>query len=240
MPKGLFITGTDTEVGKTIVTAGLLRYLRARGIDAVSMKPVQTGAVALNGALVAPDLEFHHHAARLKPAEAERALMAPYLYEPACSPHLAGRLAGDYPKIPRILEAAQALAAKHDLLLIEGAGGVYAPLNESATMLDLMQALGMPVVLVAHRGLGTINHSLLSIRALESAGLPLLGIVFNEIQPGEEDFIKKDNPNAVETFGKVKVLGNVNYLENLEAEPDTAWATFERCAAGLLKRVEEL
>jgi len=240
MSKGIFITGTDTEVGKTIVTAGLLRGLRARGIDAVSMKPVQTGAVTQNGKLAAPDLEFHHRAAGYAPDEDERALMAPYLYEPACSPHLAGRMAGDYPKVPRILEAAQALAAKHDLLLIEGAGGVFAPLNESATMLDLMTALGLPVVLVAHRGLGTINHSLLSIRAIESAGLPLLGVVFNEVGPGEEDFIKKDNPNAVETFGKVAILGNVDYLENVEAEPESVWNTFERCAAHLLERVEEL
>jgi dethiobiotin synthetase len=240
MAKGLFITGTDTEVGKTVVTAGLLRALRRRGVDAVSMKPVQTGAVALKGTLTAPDLEYHHHAAGLEPDESEHALMAPYLYEAACSPHLAGRMAGESPKVPRILEAAQSLAAKHELLLVEGAGGVYAPLNESATMLDLMQALGLPVVLVARRGLGTINHSLLSIRAIEAAGLPLLGVVFNEVGPGEEDFIKKDNPNAVATFGKVEVLGNVDYLENIEAEPQSAWSTFEHCAARLLERVGKL
>lgn len=240
MSKGIFITGTDTDVGKTIVTAGLMRAMRERGIDAVSMKPVQTGAVALNGTLVAPDLEFHHHVAQYEPDESEGALMTPYLYEPACSPHLAGRMAGNPPMVSRIIESAKGLAAKHDLLLVEGAGGVYAPLNESATMLDLMRALGLPVVLVAHRGLGTINHSLLSIRAIESAGLPLLGVVFNEVERGEEDFIKIDNPNAVKAFGKVDVLGNVDYLEHIEDEPESAWNTFGHCAARLLDRVEKL
>ena len=99
MIPGLFITGTDTDVGKTYVTAGLLRFLREQGADCVPMKPVQTGAVG--GAV--PDLDACLAAAGLAPDEAERSLMAPFCYEPPCSPHLAGRMAGEYPSIARIV-----------------------------------------------------------------------------------------------------------------------------------------
>lgn len=228
MIPGLFITGTDTDVGKTIVTAGLLRQLRNADINAASMKPVQTGAEPdASGELFAPDLAVHHAAAGFAPADDERALMAPYLYEPACSPHLAGRMAGRYPEIPHIVECARTLQERYEVLLVEGAGGVYAPLTESDTMLDLMWGLGFPVLLVAHRGLGTINHTLLSLQALRARRLTVLGVVFNETQDVESDFIKRDNPDAVAAFGDVPVLGNIDYLGDLESDPEVAWNDFD-------------
>ncbi|MCH7959003.1 MAG: dethiobiotin synthase [Candidatus Hydrogenedentes bacterium] len=231
--RGIFITGTDTEVGKTIVTAGLLRFLRDQGIDAVSMKPVSTGAEPANGGLTSPDLTFHHDVAGIDSEREALEVMAPYLYEPACSPHLAGRMAGYYPDLEHIEGCAKTLLDQHDFLLVEGAGGVYAPINETETMLDMMRVLGYPVILVAHRGLGTINHSLLSIEALRSAGLDLMGIVFNENRNVPEDFIAKDNPRAVKQFGKVPVLGEVPYLDDLDTHPARAWETFEKCMPGL-------
>lgn len=238
MSQGVFITGTDTDVGKTIVTAGILRQLRRAGVNAASMKPVQTGAeVSNNGKLTAPDLRVHHKAADWVPPPDEADLMAPYLYEPACSPHLAGRLAGSYPDISHITDCARKLEARYELLLVEGAGGVYAPLTESETMLDLMKALGYPVLLVAHRGLGTINHTLLSTEALRSAGLKIMGVVFNEIEDVQPDFIKEDNPSAIESFGKVAILGNIDYLTELDSKPEVAWAHFDECAAGLRRLV---
>ncbi|MCH8204073.1 MAG: dethiobiotin synthase [Candidatus Hydrogenedentes bacterium] len=234
MSRGIFITGTDTDVGKTIVTAGLLRQLRNAGVNAASMKPVQTGAeTASDGNLVAPDLMVHHRAAGMSAPRDERELMAPYLYEPACSPHLAGRMAGRYPDIGHIQDCAQQLMQRYDTLLVEGAGGVYAPLTESETMLDLMRALAFPVLLVAHRGLGTINHALLSIDALRAAGLDILGVVFNEIQDLQPDFIKQDNPGAIQSFGKVEILGNIDYLTELASKPEAAWAHFDECTPGL-------
>ncbi len=239
MSRGVFITGTDTDVGKTIVTAGLLRQLRGTGVNAASMKPVQTGAEeSTDGKLTAPDLMVHRKAAGFTPPPDETDLMAPYLYEPACSPHLAGRMAGNYPDIGHITDCARQLEARYEVLLVEGAGGVYAPLTESETMLDLMKALGYPVLLVAHRGLGTINHSLLSIEALRSHGLEILGVIFNEIEDVQPDFIKKDNPTAVKSFGGVEILGNIDYLAQLESDPDMAWSRFERCVPGLTKLLE--
>jgi len=230
---GVFITGTDTDVGKTIVTAGVLRALRRRGVDAASMKPVQTGAVLSDGLWVAPDLAFHHAAADFSPGAREIKRMAPYCYEPACSPHLAGRLAERYPDPDRIVELAEALASDYDALLVEGAGGVCAPMTESETMLDLMKRLGYPVVLVARRGLGTINHTLLSVDAIRSAGLEFAGVVFNETENVAPDFIRRDNPDAVAAFGGVEVLGNIDYLAELENDPEAAWTRFEACLPGL-------
>ncbi|MFP6596472.1 MAG: dethiobiotin synthase [Candidatus Hydrogenedentota bacterium] len=224
-----FITATGTDVGKTIVTAGFLRYLRNSGINAITMKPAQTGAEKIDGNWSAPDLQVHWKAANLAFSPEEQAIMAPYLYEPACSPHLAAHMAKRYPDIQHILDCASKLNEQYDCLLVEGAGGIYAPITETETMLDLMKAFGYPVILVAHRGLGTINHTLLSIEAIRSAGLTLHGIILNETENVEPDYIKQDNPSAIQSFGKTKILGNIDYITQLETEPDLAWQRFEDC-----------
>jgi dethiobiotin synthetase len=229
----IFITGTGTDVGKTIVTAGILRYLRNTGLRAVSMKPVQTGAERVDGRFVAPDLAVHLAAAGVTIEPDALETFAPYLYEPACSPHLAGRMAGSYPDIDRIADCAAALQGAYDCVLIEGAGGILVPLDESKTMLDLMVRLACPVILVATRGLGTINHTLLSIETLRRAGLTLVGVVFNETEPAERDFIRRDNPDAVRSFGKVDILGDVDYLHPFNPTSNEIWEQFERCMPGL-------
>ncbi len=230
MKSCIFIAGTGTDVGKTVVTAGLLRLLRGRGIDAVSMKPVQTGAEWIDGSLMAPDLIVHWTAAGFLPDPVERALMGPYLYEPACSPHLAGRMAGSYPEIGRIVSCARALLDSHEALLIEGAGGLMAPLDETRTMIDLMKALDCPALIVAHRGLGTINHTLLSLAALRAAEIEVAGVVLNETRDEPRDFIRADNPNAIAKFGAVRILGDVDYFREFD---DAAWDRFAACMPGL-------
>ncbi len=209
MNRGVVVTGTGTDVGKTIVTGALLRKLRAEGIDAVSMKPVQTGAPAGSAA---PDLRAHWDAAGIEPGDEDGALMAPYIYEPACSPHLAARLADRAIDIDRIVTCAGRLLARHEALIVEGAGGVLVPLDDIHTNLDLMVALAMPAIVVAHRGLGTINHTLLTVRALRGAGVRVLGVVFNETRDVPRDFVTEDNPRAVEAFGDIAILGDIDYI----------------------------
>jgi dethiobiotin synthase len=242
MRRGFFITGTDTGVGKTVVTAGLLRALRHGGVDAVPVKPVQTGCLRQGDALLAPDLEFSLNAAGLTPDPDERALMAPYCYDPACSPHLAGRMAGEYPDCERIAACIDELMQRHDAVLVEGAGGIMVPLDESATMLDLMRNLGLPVILVARAGLGTINHSLLSVRVLRSAGLDVAGVVFNEEQLPDtgEQFIRADNPAAVARFGDVEILGAVPHQPGLAGEGSADWQDFERGLSALPRLLERI
>lgn len=237
--RGYFITGTDTGIGKTAVTAAMLRWLRQRAVNAATMKPIQTGATRQGEYWTAPDLAFHHAAAHFTPPAEHLRPMAPYLYEPACSPHLAARIAGRYPEIAHLLTCARGLEKCYDVLLVEGAGGICVPINESETMLDLMQRLAYPVILVARRGLGTINHTLLSLQALRDAELVVAGVVFNETEDVTEDFIRRDNPRAIETFGKVDILGNMDYLPRLDADPAKALADTERCLPGLTRLFPE-
>jgi dethiobiotin synthetase len=239
MRHGLFIAGTDTGVGKTVVAAGMLRWLRGQGIDAVPMKPVQTGAERLGaekrgGELVAPDLEFCLQAAGLRPTPEERRLMSPFLYEPACSPHLAGRMAGRYPEIPVVLECADKLLQRRQAVIVEGAGGIMAPLNEQVTTLELIKEFGLPVLLVSRAGLGAINHALLSIKVLGDSGVELAGIVLNRAVPSqpEDRFIEEDNLRAIAHFGGVRVLGDASFMGAM-SDNQAVWARFEKDVPGL-------
>ncbi|MDO8490793.1 MAG: dethiobiotin synthase [Dehalococcoidia bacterium] len=242
MSRGLFITGSDTGTGKTMVTAGIVRWLRKRGVDAVPMKPVQTGGEMQGGRLVAPDLEFSLSASGIQPVGDELQAMAPYVYAPACSPHLAGRMAGRYPDPCRIKECAEVLLQNHSVVVVEGAGGVMTPLNEDLTMLDLMRTLAYPVVLVSRSRLGAISHTLLAIHALRSSGMKLVGVVFDSVDQHQPDdrFIEEDNPKAVARFGDVRVLGTVRHFDKMDPRNEQTWVAFEQDMTGLENIYREL
>ncbi len=224
---GLFITGTDTGVGKTAVAAAIVSGLRARGIDAVPMKPVQTGCA--RG--VAPDLQFCLSACDLKPSAAEQRRMCRYRFTPACSPHLAATLARKPISLARIRKAFDALSREHDLVIAEGAGGVLVPIGQATTMLDLMKALRLPVLLVARPGLGTINHTLLSLRELKRAGLRVLGVVIVKSAPGRTGRIETDNARAIARFGRIPVLATIPFVRGGSAR------AFAKAVGPSLRRV---
>ena len=236
--KGLFVTGTDTDVGKTALSALLLAEIRRRKINAAPIKPVQTGCCEATGtgqealgtsdssplmphaSCLVPDLDYSLSMADMKVSDEDYRNMAPYTFEPACSPHLAAELAGTEIDIAEMIIAARTLASEYEFIVAEGAGGVLVPLNRRETMLDLMQAIKLPVLLAARPGLGTINHTLLSIRALRSDGLDIAGVVFVASQSGESGFIEEDNGTTIEHFGKVPVLGTIPYCAQLaESRP---------------------
>lgn len=208
---GIFITGTDTGVGKTLVSAGLLRALRGAGVDAVPMKPVQTGCVRRRGVWVAPDLALSLKTAGLDPSADEIARMAPYCFHPACSPHLAARLAGRRISLLIIRRAFRQLQGAHDVVVVEGAGGVLVPLDRQRTMVDMMKSLALPIVLVARPGLGTINHTLLSIHALRHAGLTVKAVVLNQSSSGRPGEIERDNRKVIESMGAVPVVAVLGF-----------------------------
>lgn len=209
---GLFITGTDTGVGKTVVSAALVSLLRMRGVDAVPMKPVQTGCRRQAGQWRAPDLEFCLRMAGLTASRAHRRQMAPYCFKPACSPHLAAAIQRRRIEITPVVDAFHALQRRHSFVIAEGAGGILAPLNERETMLDLMAALVIPVVLVARPGLGTINHTLLSLRELRRARLTVAGVIFNQTQKKRGGLVERDNIAVIERQGQVRVLGRLPFI----------------------------
>jgi dethiobiotin synthetase len=224
--RGVFVTGTDTGVGKTRIVAGLVRRLRAAGIDAVPVKPVQTGAVRdARGRLQSPDLDEALEIAGLAPEAAEREALVTYRFEPACSPHLAARLAGEEIDLARVASQLGRLAARHGALVVEGAGGVLVPLGPRATMLDLAAALALPAVVVARAGLGTLNHALLTVEALRRGGVGVQGVVLNDAFATDEGsrFIRDDNERTLEERG-VPVLARVPWCPGDVAALDAALA----------------
>jgi dethiobiotin synthetase len=175
------------------------------------MKPVQSGAEKGPHGLQAPDLQFVTELMDIK----TRPDMCPYMLEDPCSPHLAAKRASIHLELPRILRAYETLRASYTTLMVEGAGGIMVPLNEHDTMLDLMKALGLPIVLTARPNLGSINHTLLSLACLRNAGLILAGVVLVDTLDTPRGYIEQDNPVAIHTFGKVPVLGYIPFFEQL-------------------------
>ncbi len=213
--RGVFVTGTGTDVGKTIVAAGLLKALRDSGVSACPVKPVQTGCLDIDGSLSAPDLEFSLKVAGLDPDEYLKDLMCPFRYGPACSPHLAGRISGCPPEVGTVIEKMSQLSDDFDFLVAEGAGGILVPLNDSEKMLDLMVELGWPVVLVARGDLGTINHSLLSLAVLNNAGLQTAAVVVNHLTD-DISIVTRDNPRALAEYGSVSLIATIPHMRNPE------------------------
>ncbi|MDO8684769.1 MAG: dethiobiotin synthase [Armatimonadota bacterium] len=213
----VFITGTDTGVGKTVVAAGLLASLRGEYLDAVPMKPVQTGAELENGRLVSPDLRFCLKAAGLNIKYEKKRLMCPYCFEPECSPHLAAEMSGVSIQIEEILRCYNKLLSTHKTVIVEGAGGVLAPISESETMMDIIRALAIPVVLVARRGLGTLNHTLLSLSELRHNNVEVLGVILNTVGLDGPDYIVQDNVKTIEKFVDVRVLGTIGTIADMSA-----------------------
>ncbi len=229
--KGIFVTGTDTGVGKTVVTAALVSLFRADGIDAIPMKPVQTGCVPRPHGWVVGDLEFCLNMANLEPPPAERILMAPYCFQPACSPHLAAAQACQTISISRIFHDFSVLKANHELVIVEGAGGVLVPINGEETMLDVIVRLSLPVLLVARPWLGTINHTLLSLRELNRIGISVLGVIFNDSRPSEWDKIVRDNRLTIERFGDAPILGHLPFIKEIMAKSHKDF--LDACSPGL-------
>jgi len=232
--KGFFIAGTDTDAGKTVAAAAVLVSMRACGIDAVPMKPIQTGAIVHDGTLKSPDLEFCLRMAQLHPDADQLQDMAPFLYEPACSPHLAAAKTGRQISFDRIHDAFQRLLRAHDQVVVEGAGGLLAPICGDKTMIDLMAMLELPVILAARPGLGTINHTLLSIREIERSGLTLHGIIFCETTPAGWGEIEQNNAETIARIGKTRVLGRIAYMAELKAGGETACRDFRNLVLRLI------
>lgn len=180
----VFVTGTDTGVGKTHVSCALLQAARARGIRACGYKPVASGCTrAADGRLYNDDALALQAAAGTD--EAYEAIN-PYAFEPPLAPHLAAALAGQTILRERLDRGADALAARHEWLLVEGAGGWQVPLDETSGFAEWVAARGWPVLLVVGMRLGCISHALLTAESIRHSGARLLGWVANELPPAQD------------------------------------------------------
>ena len=200
--RGIFVTGTDTGVGKTVIACALVRALRDAGARVAVMKPVASGAFETTAGLRNSDaVALMEAAGRPHPYQE----VNPYCFEPPISPHIAAKEAGIEVDTSRIRQKYDRLATGADWVVVEGAGGWFAPINEHQTMADLAWALSVPALLVVGLKLGCLNHALLTRIGVESHGVPLAGWVVNGI---DRDMMR--------------VEANLATLERLLGEPPLA------------------
>jgi len=212
MAEGIFVTGTGTEVGKTIVAAAIARTAAAAGRRVAVFKPAVTGLGEPAGPA---DHELLRAAAGSAQTDEE---VAPYRYGPAASPHLAAELAGEEIEPQRLLAAARSAAEGVDVVVCEGVGGLLVPLTPGYLVRDLAAALGYPVVVAAPPGLGTINHTLLTVEAARAAGLEVVAVVLTP-WPDRPSTLEESNRETIERLGAVEV----QTLAQLEVAALDSW-----------------
>jgi len=211
--RGFFVTGTDTGVGKTLVACSLLRAFAARGLKVAGMKPVASGATRGEQGLVNDDVEQLIAASNVA---APREHVNPYCFAPPIAPHIAALQAGVTISPDRIEQSFRALAARAQVVVVEGVGGFRVPLGAGADTAQLAARLALPVVLVVGVRLGCLNHALLSVEAVAARGLKLAGWVANHIDP--QMAAADENVRALEALVAAPLLARIAFA----ASPDAA------------------
>jgi dethiobiotin synthetase len=230
---GFFVTGTDTGVGKTVVTAGLARLLRQRHLRVGALKPIETG-YADPGKL--SDGAFLAAAAGLEVRE-----VTPCFYPDPVAPLVAARATQRPVDLEAIFSAFRQLQAGSDWIIVEGAGGLAVPITETMDMASLALELNVPLLIIARPNLGTLNHTCLTLHYARARGLRILGVVVSHTQPETDSLAERTNPAMLEELGQAPVLGRVPHWPNIKGPDDAAQAV----AAGLdlerfLARCEDL
>ncbi|UPM53812.1 dethiobiotin synthase [Gottfriedia acidiceleris] len=203
MGKGYFVTGIDTNIGKTYVTTQMVDCLRNKGIDAIPYKPIQSGVVNINNKIIGEDVAFYKEKLALTE---EHLYYSTYTFETPVSPHLSSKLEDVFIDEQVILEKYKQLENKHDVVFVEGAGGVAVPLKENFGTIDLIKLLNLPVILVTSLKLGTINHTVLTTEYLKSHKINLLGLLINKV-PSVMGEMEKDNLIMLEKLTGHDILG---------------------------------
>ncbi|WP_153736133.1 dethiobiotin synthase [Aquibacillus halophilus] len=209
---GIFITGTSSNVGKTIITTCLTYAFRKRKVDAVPYKPVQCGAITEGGKWLAPDVELYRKV--YNPKDDEQ--LNSFLYEPRFSPHIAAQLA-NRPIDPQVIKRNyDELHKVHELVLVEGAGGLAVPLiDEHYGTPSLIKDLNIPIVIVTQATVGTLNATALTAHYAQSKDLDIKGIIINGYPDNPTEGVK-NNPRMIEKMTGVPVIGIVPQIKNVE------------------------
>ena len=212
-PRGIFLTGTDTGVGKTLVTSALVRCLTQRGIDVGVMKPIETG--------VSRSAKTQSDGARLRRAAGSHDPMAevcPYVFRLPVAPLSAARAEGTTVRMETIMRAFHALRQKHALVVVEGVGGVYAPITSSFNVSDLIYRMKLSAIVVGQSGLGGINHALLTLEALHRRNIPIVALVMNQRRPVLTKTARLQEQSTVRLLRRlagVPVVGPLFYSPNV-------------------------
>jgi len=208
MTSGLFVTGTDTGVGKTYVSAGIATALKLRGVDVGVMKPAEAGCRIRAGRLMPKDALILMKSARVNDP---LSLVNPYRLRKPLAPSVAAAREGKKIDPGKILKAFNTLRERHEFMVVEGAGGIMVPLCGQYTYLDLACAMGLPVLIVARPGLGTINHSLLTIAALKGRNMAIAGIVINYALDWKPGLVEETSPAVIEKISGIRIVGILPY-----------------------------
>ena len=233
----LFIAGTDTGAGKTFITAALCAGLLRAGFSVGVQKWVSTGSRREN-----PDLTFVRLFVKTLLGEraAESVIFScPYCFSYPSSPHLASEIDGQSVKPEKILSEYKKVRARTDILLIEGTGGIMVPVTRDLLFADLLQSIKPLTILVARSGLGTINHCLLSLEALENRGIETAGVVLNSIdtagkEDGTSERIVRDNRQIISQISGVEVFGPVPFIRDFSGRD--LWKEIDP----VIKKIREL
>ena len=213
MRTGIFITGTDTGVGKTIVAAGLILALKQRGLNVGYMKPIESGCPVLDGEVVPQDVRFVREVTGV---DDDIDLVCPYRLKAPAAPSIASRLEDVHVDIGYIVDQYFQLSLMHEIVVVEGVGGLMVPLNNSDLVTDLVLQLGLGMLCVSRPGLGAINHTLLTTHMAKMMGIPLSGVVINGFGREAIGLPERTNPDEIEHFGNVPVLGIVPWMKDLD------------------------
>lgn len=211
--KAIFVTGTDTGVGKTVITGCLFRYLTEKGYNVITQKWVQTGA----GSVYSSDIKIHFKISKqdLNRKKGLFALILPNIFKTPSSPHLACRLEKRKISAAKIKKSFKSLSSKFDFVIVEGVGGALVPISKEKLAIDIVKELKLPVLVVAGNKLGAINHTLLTIEALKSRKIRILGLIFNNLAR-VNNIILKDNPRIVRTLSRQEIFGTLPQENNYE------------------------
>jgi dethiobiotin synthetase len=228
-PLGVFITGTDTGVGKTLITSALVAYLNRRGIDVGVMKPIETG--------VLPSSKAQSDGARLRKAAGCHDPMtevSPYRFRLPLAPLSAAQAEGRTVLVTTIIRIFQALLQKHSFVVVEGAGGINVPITQSLNMTDLIYRMKLPAVVVGLSGLGGVNHALLTIQALRGRKIPILALVLNQRRPvltKTESLQEQSTVILLRRLAKVPVVGPIAYTQGYNRHWDDGLTHLAETAA---------
>lgn len=203
---GLFVTATDTGVGKTVISGAIADWFRRQGRRVAVCKPAATGCEHRREGLVSEDAEFlAHHADARHPLD----LISPQRYAEPLAPSVAARRAGRPLEWDTIDRSLRLMQQDSDVMVVEGVGGVLVPMDDKHTVLDMIGWIGLPTVVVARPALGTINHTLMTVRTLRTAGAKVLGVVINRYPAETPGVVEETSPREIERFGKVPILCTV-------------------------------
>ena len=211
---GLFITGTDTGIGKTFVSSLLIKLLAEEDLNVVGMKPIASGAKVIDGSLKNEDALSLIEASNVM---VDYKSINPYVFEPAISPHIAAEEAGIEIDLDNIKNCFVQLQKSSDIVVVEGVGGWYAPLSANCTVADLAEELSLPIILVVGLRLGCLNHALLTAQAIRQSGLPVAGWIANHV---EKDFSSAEkNISTLKHFlNDFPFLGSVSFQASSDDE----------------------